>query len=79
MKVSQILCKEPAKREIYISNTSTDQFVKVLSDHLNDGFENCLLVASNLRSMTGMTNGISNRAVLLIFVSYVNLDTHNVT
>ena len=71
--------QEARSRATYASKKSADEFIKCLSDYLEEGFKNRLLAASDFSLMADETADISDRAELAIFVRYVNSDSHQVT
>ena len=71
--------QEASTRATYASKKSVDEFIKCLSDYLEEGFKNRLLAASDFSLMTDETADIFDRAELAIFVRYVNLDSHQFT
>ena len=71
--------QEASSRATYTSKKSANEFIKCLSDYLEEGFKNCSLAASDFSLMTDETTDISDRAELAIFVHYVNSDSHQVT
>ena len=71
--------QEARSRATYASKKSADEFIKCLSDYLEEGFKNRLLAASDFSLMTDETTDISDCAELALFVCYVNLDSHQVT
>ena len=71
--------QEANSRATYACKKSADEFIKYLSNYLNEKFKNCLLAASDFSLMAGETTDISDRAELAIFIRYVNSDSYQVT
>ena len=67
--------RESSKRATYLSTTSTDEFLKCLSDHLEEDFLSSLAAASEFSLMADETTDIADRAQLSIFIRYV--DAHS--
>lgn len=64
--------------EPHVSTTTTDEFIKCLSDHLEEGFLSHLAAASDIRLMADATTDIADRAQLSMFIHYVDADEHQV-
>ena len=73
-----LLRLESSTRATYVSTTSTDEFMKCLSDHLEEGFLSRLAAASDFSLMADETTDIADRAQLSIFIRYVDSDDHQV-
>ena len=54
--------REASSRATYASKKSADEFIKCLSDYLEEGFKNRLLAASDFSPTTDETTDISDRA-----------------
>ena len=70
--------RESSTRATYVSTTSTDEFMKCLSDHLEEGFLSRLAAASDFSLMADENTDIADRAQLSIFIRYVDSDDHQV-
>ena len=71
--------QQASSRASYISTTSTDEFLKCLSDHLENGFLDRLAAASEFSLMADETTDIADQAELAILVCYVDSDKHSIT
>ena len=71
--------QQASARASYISTTSTDEFLKCLSNHLENGFLDRLTAASEFSLMSDETMDIADQAELAIFVCYVDSDKHSIT
>ena len=68
-----------SRRATYVSTTSTDEFLKCLSDHLEEEFLSRLAAASDFSLMADETTDVADRAELSIFIRYVDADTHQIS
>ena len=69
---------ESSTRATYVSTSSTDEFIKCLSDHLEEGFLSRLAAATDFSLMADETTDIADRAQLSIFIRYIDADDHTV-
>ena len=70
--------QQVSARASYISTTSTDEFLKYLSNRLENGFLDRLTVASEFSLMVDETMDIADQAKFAIFACY-DSDKHSVT
>ena len=70
--------QQVSARASYISTTSTDEFLKYLSNCLENGFLDRLTVASEFSLMVDETMDIADQAKFAIFACY-DSDKHSVT
>ena len=60
------------------SKISAKKFVQCISDYLEEGFKDRLLIASEFSLITDETTDLSDHAELSIFVCYADSDTHKI-
>ena len=65
-------------RATYVLTASTDEFIRCLSDFLEQGFINRLTAAREFSLLADETTDIAGRAELAIFIRYVDSDCHQV-
>ena len=70
--------QQASARASCISTTSTYEFLKYLSNHLEKGFLDSLTAASEFSLMADETTGIADRAELAIFACYVDSNKDSV-
>ena len=64
--------RESSSRVTYVSTTSTDEFLRCLSDHLEGDFLSCLISAYDFSLMADETTDMADRAELSIFIRSVD-------
>ena len=70
--------KESSSQATYVSTSSTDEFLRCLSDHLEGDFLSCLISACDFSLMGDETTDMADRAELSIFIQDVDSDSHEV-
>jgi len=65
-------------RATYTSVTSVDEFVKYISDHLEGELLSKIRMANGFSLLADETTDMADRAVMSIFIRYIDSDTHKI-